>query len=519
MSKERLIIESMFRIANKEGEDVDFRLNAEQALLDANLSGRDLVPKARQMGISSYVLARFTAKCMMHRNRRAVVISHESEATERMLSKVQYFIKHIKGPAPVISNMSKNEIVFPKMDSMFYIGTAGSRAFGRGDTITDLHCSEYAYWPNPKQLMGGLLQAVPKSGEVIVESTGNGMNDYYRRCIRSAKGLSRYKLHFFPWHHFAEYQEAVPADVAAAMREAPDLDLEEDKLLHLLTPEQMMWRRYKLEELNYDMPTFKQEYPITLDECFQASGDSIFSIVRYEETPRWKKEDRHGYILEGHPQPGYVYSLGADVGGGIGKDASTIEVVCIDTNEQVAEWVNDRVQPDHFAAYIEGYGRRFNDAFVTVENNNYGIATLAVLDKSYPPHLMYSKTARGEEAHLLNLGYRTTVRTKPLMISNFQKLVASTLTLHSPILRAEMTTYIEDENGRLGAEEGCHDDTVIGMACACMGLTRADLYARLPLSPERRGEPDPFSGEAIIKELTGRGSSFPISRQDGYGYG
>jgi hypothetical protein len=40
---------------------------------------------------------------------------------------------------------------------MFYIGTAGARKFGRGDTITDLHCSEVAFWENAKELTAGLL--------------------------------------------------------------------------------------------------------------------------------------------------------------------------------------------------------------------------------------------------------------------------------------------------------------------------------------------------------------------------
>lgn len=517
MSKERLIIESMFRIANKEGLDVDFRLNAEQAQLDAELTGRDLVPKARQVGVSSYILARFTAKCMMYRNRRCVVISHESEATERMLGKVRYFIDHIKGPKPVISNMSKNEIVFPKMDSMFYIGTAGARAFGRGDTITDLHCSEYAYWPNPKALMTGLLQAVPKSGEIIIESTGNGLNDYHVRCMRAAKGLSRWKLHFFPWQNFEEYQEDAEADILKAIMAHPDPDLEEDTLPHTVTARQRLWRRYKLEELNFDLSQFKQEYPMTIEECFQSSGNSIFSLVLYAETPLWKKRDRFSYILEGHPRPGYIYALGADVAGGVGKDASVIEVVCLDTNEQVGEWISNKVQPDHFAHNIAEWGHLFNDAFVTVESNNHGVATLAILDTLYPWHLMYSKAARTEEQHLLNLGYRTTARTKPLMISHFQKLVASTLTLHSPVLRAEMSTFIEDENGKLGAEEGCQDDTVIAMACACMGLTRAELFGRRPIVAAASPGDDPFLFDNIIKELRDRGFGFPIGRQDGFG--
>lgn len=519
MSKERLIIESMFRIANKDGEDVDFRLNAEQASLDANLTGRDLVPKARQVGISAYVLARFTAACMMRRNVRAVVISHESEATERMLARVHYYVNEIKGPRPVIGRMSANEIVFPKMNSMFYIGTAGARAFGRGDTITHLHCSEYAYWENPKKLMGGLLQAVPKTGEIIIESTGAGMNDYYKRCMRALKGESRWRLHFFPWHLFPEYVEDVTEEQATGILNSLDSELGEVQLAESLTPGQLLWRRYKLEEMEYDLATFHREYPMTIDECFEASGSSIFTKVRYAPTDDWKQEGRHSWRLVGHPRPGATYSLGADPAGGVGKDAACIEVICIDTMEQVAEYTNNKIQPDVFAGIISEWGNLFNEAFVTVENNNHGIATLSVLDDIYPTYLIYGKSARGDDAKLLNLGYRTSPRTKPLMIGTLRKMAATDLVIHSPLLRAEMGTFIEHDTGELGAEDGAHDDTVMAIACAAMGIQRAGLYAgpresKRPLTKVDKN--NPFLLDNIIEELQKRGFGFPIGRQDGW---
>ena len=72
---ERLIIESMFKIADKDGNDVDFHLNEAQARVDARLTGRDIIPKARQQGVSSYYLARNLAKCISRRNERCVLIN------------------------------------------------------------------------------------------------------------------------------------------------------------------------------------------------------------------------------------------------------------------------------------------------------------------------------------------------------------------------------------------------------------------------------------------------------------
>src|SRR5688572_6873256 len=353
---ERIIIESMFKIADKDGNDVDFILNREQGLLDSNLSGRDVVPKARQLGISSYVLGHWLAACLSRRNTRAVVISHDADSTQRMLSKVHYMLDNIKGPKAVTGTSSKNELTFPKTNSRFYCGTAGARKFGRGDTITHLHCSEVAFWENPKDLTSGLFQAVPYNGRIIVESTGYGMGNWYHRlCMKAFEGRGRYRLHFFNWLHFADYRVDLSPDQQRALILDLKPEYEEPDLYNKLglSPEQIMWRRHKLEELDYDLNLFKQEYPITLDECFQSSGASWFHKINYIPTEQWVKVDSYMWVY----YPAYLlrrgkYVLGVDVGGGVRKDKSVIEVIDAVSNEQVGEWISDVVDPERFAHHI-----------------------------------------------------------------------------------------------------------------------------------------------------------------------
>jgi hypothetical protein len=516
-STESHIIETLFRVADKEGNDVDFILNPAQRRLDEELTGRDLVPKARQEGVSTYVLARFLAACLAYNNMRAVVISHETESTQRLLGRVKYFIDNIRGPKPVMKHASENKLSFPKKNSMFYIGTAGSRKFGRGDTISHLHCSEYAYWPNARSLMVGLLQAVPKSGEIIVESTGNGFNDYHKRCMKAEAGQSVWTNHFLPWNTFPEYT----LDGMTPKEEATFLDnLNEDweepaLLLRGLTPGQLAWRRMKLDELDYDIQAFKQEYPMSLDECFQMSSESIFHKVRYVPTDDWKLIARGMWVLEGHPNPACHYTQGVDVGAGVGKDSSVSEVFCLETSEQVGEYINNRVDPEAFAGKVADIGVTFNDAYTVVENNNHGILTLAALANLYPSNLIHYDPAAAvstEEKQIMSLGYRTTPRSKPLMVGRLRTLLANDWVIHSPILKNQLSTFIEHESGRLAAQDGCDDDTVIASACAGVGLNPAALAAR-PRVVRPALVNDPFLLDTIIKEMRSTGEGFPISPQ------
>lgn len=530
MTPEARVIEALFSVVNKRQETVPFKLNEAQLAVDAALSNRILIPKARQRGISTYFLARNAVKCLGVENTRAVVISHDTESTERMFSRVKFFLDTIKGPQAVIKNNNKNELTFPKTKSVYWIGTAGSRKFGRGDTITDLHCSEVAYWPDAKTLMAGLLQAVPKSGTISVESTGNGMGNWYHSsCIRAAKGVSSFNLCFLPWWQEPEYRLSLTPEVAAALMDNLREDIGEPDLVRAygLVAEQLAWRRMVLEdEMEGDLRIWNQEYPSCLADCFQIAGGGLFTNVRYVETPEWEKRDQFLHVLKGHPREGGKYALGGDVSGGVGADSSAMEIFDLETGDQVAEWLSNKVDPDVFGGHINLVGRTFNNAYVCVESNNHGILTTATLrNLEYPSDRLY-RTPRSTSKHspkdavkrVVDIGQRTTSTSKPFIIGELRRKLRSEWTVHSPVLRAELSSFIEHPNGDLGAAEGCFDDTVIAAAQAAFIETKAILAMddSKPVSQPMRPEDDPFLFDNIIKELEERGHTlpFPINQID-----
>ncbi len=514
---ERLVIETLFKIVDKERNAVPFKLNTAQQALDDALTGRDIVPKARQEGVSSYVLARFTAICLTRENAHCVVISHDIPTTQRMLAKVHYMLENIRGPKPTIRRASKNEIIFEKTGSAFYIGTAGRKIFGRGDTISHLHCSECAYWPNPEELLAGLFQAVPKSGEIILESTGNGVgNDYHKRVMRAYNGQSRFTCHFLPWHTFPEYSYDLTPEQADALMENLMPELGEPELVERfgLTAGQLAWRRDKLEEMDYDLSRFRQEYPMTIDECFQASGNSVFSVVHYEPTDRWRRVEPGLHVLEGHPDPYKTYVLGADVAAGVGSDYSCAQLVCLETFEQVAEFHSNNIAPDAFARRIASLSYRFNQCLAAVESNNHGLLTIHELKKLLPISRIFTAFKKPVpslfDESAIGLGVATSNRSKPLLIGGLRRALVDGLVVHSPVLASELSSFVEHDSGKLAAQLGCHDDTVMALAMACSAIERASLAATAERIDTQRA-PDPFCFDAIVRELSDRRVGLPIS--------
>lgn len=520
MTPEALIIENLLMIADKDGNDVPFKLNTAQQMLDNELAQRNLIPKARQEGISSYILGRALVKCLGERNMKAVIISHETEATQRMLQKIHYMISHWRGPEkPVTGSASKNEITFPRTGSMIYIGTAGSKKFGRGDTINFLHCSEIAYWENPRELTSGLLQAVPASGEVYMESTGNGQGNYYhRQCMRAQSGQGRFALHFFPWHTFPEYTVDLSPEDTEEVQQSLDEQWEEPELVEQygLGMGQILWRRYKLEEMDFDVPRFKQEYPMTLDECFQASGRSVFVRVNYEPHQHWQKLDASLHGLRRHPHKDCSYLIGGDVSAGIGGDRSVAEIFCLENGEQVGEYVSDRISPDTFGERLADLGTIYNKAYINVENNNHGIMALKTLLNNYPSSLVYripsGASPRQDVDKITRYGFHTSVKSKPYAIGEFRRAAATWLKIHSPVLKSEMDSFVEKETGKLEAEEGTFDDTVMAAAMALVVWDLAVTYTAKAQYIPKGGE-DPFSLEGIIDDVKGRQRDVFIPRQ------
>lgn len=484
MTQQRLVIENLFQIVNKNSEVVPFRLNTAQAALDDAWASRIIIPKARQEGVSSYWLAYFTVECLSRPNTRAVVVSHETEATQRMLAKVEFFLDNLRGPKAVIETRNKNELSFPKTNSVFYIGTAGARKFGRGDTITHLLASELAYWPDPKKLASGLFQAVPRhSGVLVIESTGNGAGNYYHNlCVRALRGQSSFKVFFLPWQTFPEYRDPVTDEEATQIMAKLDEETGEPDLVkkYHLDAGQISFRRTKLEEFDYDLQMWDQEYPASIADCFQAGGASLFWKVNFVPTSLWQKRDQFLWALEGHPKEGRHYVVGGDVGAGVRKDNSVAEIFDLETLEQVGEWISNRVDPDSFARHLVALGEGFNEAYIGVESNNHGILTLSELKKStypqYKIHRVGESGAKPDPAmRLSNMGIRTTTKSKPLMVGNLRKLVKEDALIHSEVLKAEMSTFIEHEDGSIGAQEGTFDDTVMASAVALYIAPRAAL--------------------------------------------
>lgn len=336
------------KIKDKDGQLRPFIFNRAQRYLHDRLEAqrqrtgwvRALVGKGRQGGVSTYVGGRFFHRTTMHKGVECFILTHEQDATDNLFEMVERFHEHSPFK-PSTSHDNAKELVFDKLDSGYSVGTAGTKARGRGKTVHLLHGSEVAHWTNAADHFAGVVQAVPgrPGTEIILESTASGpWGEFYERWQQAEAGIGDYEAIFAPWYWTEDYTRDVPPGWA------PDEEESEYQRLFGLTDGQMVWRRAKVAELK-DPNLFKQEYPATANEMFEATGRASYIPATLVMAARKANLEGYGPLVVG-VDPSRFGDDRFSVAWRRGRKVSKIESrVKLGTTEALA-WLRDIIDQD-----------------------------------------------------------------------------------------------------------------------------------------------------------------------------
>ena len=453
------LAEALLRVRTRTGAFAPLKPNRAQRDFERRRGRANIVLKARQMGISTWVAGRFFLKTVTRPGTLSVQVAHTQEAAEEIFRMVRRF--HHELPEELrqgvlrTSRANARSLVFPELDSEYRVETAGDPNAGRGLTVQNLHCSEMARWPgDARATLAGLLAAMPAGGgEVVLESTAQGAHGcFYEEWMHAeANGWVR---HFFPWWWEASY----------CLEPGADAESEEERALvskHGLTREQIAFRR-RLER-QFGMLA-RQEYPESADDCFLASGSCVFDAEaidrRLREVPA-PMERRWAGALQVwlKPMPGRDYVVAVDpAGGGSEGDYAAMQVLDRATGLQCAEF-QGRCGLLELAERAATLGREYNGAMLIVERNNHGAGVLAYLTGV----LQYARLFQQDG----QAGWLTTAMSRPRVLQEVERLLGegAAIVMSSRLLR-EMKTFVRDARGRTGAAQGQHDDLVMAMGIA-----------------------------------------------------
>ena len=451
----------LLKIRDRDGRESPLRANPVQAQFELMRGKRNIIVKARQMGITTWVAGRFFLKTITARGMLTVQVAQTREAAEGIFRMVQRFWEcldlDLRKGLLKRSRANIGQMVFPELDSEFRVLSAADANAGRGLTVQHLHLSEVSRWPgDAAATLAGLRAALVPGGELVMESTPNGAHGCFYEEWRQAEENGMVK-HFFPWWMEAAY-------VAAP---ATDLREEEQELMqqHKLTAEQIGFRRTL--EANY-RGLRVQEFAEDAELCFRTTGDCCFDMDSLDQRLREVKgpaEVRASGRLHVFlpPQPSREYIVAVDpAGGGAQGDYAAVQVIDRESGAQCAE-LRQRLRPRELTTAAVELAREYSapgqPALLVVERNNHGHGVLAFLTGAAP----YDRIYCSKEVP----GWLTSPVSKPAIIGGLDTLLVEKPELfRSRRLLEECRTFVNHANGSMGAAHGTHDDCVMAFAIA-----------------------------------------------------
>ena len=507
----RAWIERNLWIRDKAGAEVPFRLNGVQRRLDATLEDlrhrgklpRLIILKARQEGVSTWMEGRVYEAVRRNPGLAALIIGNEMENSDHLYEMFRLF--YHRDPSPLdLERSNRKELRFARPHaSHVLVSTAEKAHAGTGHTNQVLHISELSKWPRAQETMLSLLQTLPRLPNTlgVIESTAFGASGYFYDLWHDAeKGLNEWTPVFLAWFDLPEYQMPVGAYPLDRLGQEPRYNVypnQETMLRDTLgvTVEQLTWRRWAIDNLcGGDAELFMQEYPATALEAFLVSGRPRFAQYVLQ---RWLHAavkplftgtlDASGHEIAGEgdfvriwhrPEPGHLYSVGADCSEGLeGGDFQAAAVYDQTARRQVAT-IHGTMEADDYAELIARVAQRYGTAQVAVEVNGCGWAVLNRLRRLY--HHLYHRQEYDRETRKpgVRIGWHTNSITKPDLVGKLAEAIRDdAVGVEDRDTIEELMAYAY-VGGGTSAPEGHYDDRVmaLGIAVTVAGETTLGEY-------------------------------------------
>jgi len=433
------------------------------------LEGNDflIVLKARQIGMTTVILAYAFWSAFFHQATPWLLISKNERASIKMLKRAtQGYLRlpeWMKKRGPQLTSNTQSLLEFDNDSWLESLPATGDT--GRGDSVYGAVLDEMAFMEYADSIYAAIVPLV--YGKLIGMSTANGMgNLFHSTWLDSQMSTSAWAGVFYPWW-------TVPSR---------DDEWYEKQALKFRGQE---WKLY-------------QEYPSSPEEAFAKSGRTAFDreLLAYndfrpadivlswgfdgqfyeEEISDIKLEvwnmpqvvrDQYGVMVQ---KPNYVVSV--DVAEGLERgDWTVLKVFNVNTNEEEAV-CRSHILVEELGPLIEALGYMYHTALVVVERNNHGLVPLVYLQEHrYPRLYRYVPPAVRRKGRKDEYGFPTTRNTKPKMVLEFlHALRDQVVLLHDEQFMLEAQTFVADGKGGYAATEPNHDDDVMSTLIGWQGV-------------------------------------------------
>ena len=394
----------------------------------------------RQSGKSVITTAYLIHQAIFRDNINIAILANKRETAFELMAKLQTSYENLpKWLQQGIISWNKGSIELENGSRITASSTSSSAV--RGFSYNIVMLDEFAFVPT--QMADDFFASVyptissGKSTKVIIVSTPNGMNHFYRLWNDAEKGRNSY------------------TPIEAHWSEVPGRD-----------------EKWKEETI---ANTSEQQFAQEFDCDFIGSAGTLISPSKlkalvYEEPIT----SSGGLDVYEEPKPDHEYLMTVDVSRGMKLDYSAFIIVDITSypHRVVGKYRNNQIKPMLYPEIIVQVAKKYNKAWILCEVNDIGdqVASIIYYDMEYENLLMTSMRGRagqvlgqGFSGGKTQLGLKMAASPKKIGTSNLKQMVESDkVHIVDFNIINELTTFIERRNS-FAAEDGCHDDMVMCM--------------------------------------------------------
>ena len=336
------------------------------------------------------------------------------------------------------------------------IAASTSSSAIRGGSFNIVFLDEFAFVPNniANEFFNSVYPVISsgKSSKIIIVSTPNGMNLFYKLWMDSIENRNNYK-------NFEIHWSMVPGRDAAwkeeTIRNTSERQFAQEFETEFLGSSNTLISGYKLQQLRYMNP-----------------------IEEHDKMKIYEHPIKEGI---NDSKSDHLYAMTVDVSEGKNLDSSTFSVFDISTTpyKQVATYSSSSISPILFPTVIVNAARVYNDAYVLVEiNNNPQVADFIHSDLEYEnllkvftgnkkPQQLSAGFARG-----VQMGLKMSPQVKSVGCSNLKTLIeGDKLIINDFDTYSELTTF-EQHKTSFAAAEGANDDMAMTLVIFAWATTQ-----------------------------------------------
>lgn len=384
---------------------------------------------SRQMGKTITVCAYLLYQALFKNDYTIAILANNAAKSREILSRLKMMYELLPWwLKPGVIEWNKGSVEFSNGSKVFASPTTNSSI--RGFSINLVYLDEFAFVQNDVEFFTSTYPVIASGTQtkIIITSTPNGMNLFYKIYTDAVNGKNEFKPIKCTWERHPHRDEA--------------------------------WKRETIR--NTSEKQFRQEHSCEFlgSSNTLISGDSL-ERLRYVD-PIY--EDEYSRLFK-KPIPEHTYVCLVDVGEGAGRDYTVLNVIDITEKpfEQVYIYRRNDISPWLITPTLIDIGTKYNQAYIQVENNSVGKIVADTLFYEYEyENTISSRLFKGEETltgfSTRGIGVQMNKKTKMIGCSALKTLIEENIIVINDWNTIQELSWFVKNKTSYEAEKGKTDD-------------------------------------------------------------